>query len=33
VYPETPPRVEYSLTPRGSEFCTILTDFLRRGRT
>jgi DNA-binding HxlR family transcriptional regulator len=32
VYPETPPRVEYSLTPRGREFCTILTDFLRRGR-
>ena len=32
VYPEAPPRVEYSLTPRGREFCTILTQFLRRGR-
>jgi DNA-binding HxlR family transcriptional regulator len=32
VYPETPPRVEYSLTRRGREFCAILTDFLRRGR-
>ena len=32
VYPETPPRVEYSLTARGRELCGILTDFLRRGR-
>ena len=31
VFPEVPPRVEYSLTPRGREFCSILTDFLRRG--
>ena len=31
VFPETPPRVEYSLTPRGREFCGILTEFLRRG--
>src|SRR6185295_7603132 len=33
VYPETPPRVEYALTARGREFCAILTEFLRRGRT
>ena len=32
VFPETPPRVEYSLTARGRELCGILTDFLRRGR-
>ena len=32
VFPETPPRVEYALTPRGREFCTVLTQFLRRGR-
>jgi DNA-binding HxlR family transcriptional regulator len=32
VYPETPPRVEYSLTARGRELCGVLTDFLRRGR-
>jgi DNA-binding HxlR family transcriptional regulator len=32
VFPETPPRVEYSLTSRGRELCGILTDFLRRGR-
>ena len=33
MFAETPPRVEYSLTPRGREFCTILTDFLRRRRS
>ena len=32
VYPATPPRVEYALTPRGRELFRILTDFLRRGR-
>jgi DNA-binding HxlR family transcriptional regulator len=32
VLPETPPRVEYSLTTRGRELCGVLTDFLRRGR-
>lgn len=32
VHPETPPRVEYSLTARGRELCGVLTDFLRRGR-
>jgi DNA-binding HxlR family transcriptional regulator len=31
VYPDTPPRVEYSLTERGRELCGILTAFLRRG--
>lgn len=31
VLPETPPRVEYALTPRGRELCSILTDFLRVG--
>lgn len=30
AFAETPPRVEYALTPRGREFCRILTDFLRR---
>lgn len=33
VHPESPPRVEYSLTARGREFCGILTDFLRRRRS
>lgn len=32
VFAEIPPRVEYSLTDRGREFCKILTDFLRRRR-
>ena len=32
VHPETPPRVEYSMTARGRELCGVLTDFLRRGR-
>ena len=31
VTPDTPPRVEYSLTERGRELCVVLTDFLRRG--
>ena len=33
VHAETPPRVEYSLTERGREFCQTLTDFLRRRRS
>jgi DNA-binding HxlR family transcriptional regulator len=32
VHPTAPPRVEYALTPRGRQLCTILVDFLRRGR-
>ena len=32
VHPDTPPRVEYTLTPRGQELCGVLVDFLRRGR-
>jgi DNA-binding HxlR family transcriptional regulator len=32
VHPDTPQRVEYSLTPRGRELCGILTEFLRRAR-
>ena len=31
VSPDTPLRVEYSLTERGRELCGVLTDFLRRG--
>ena len=33
VHPETPPRVEYSLTGRGRELCRVLNDFLRRGQS
>jgi DNA-binding HxlR family transcriptional regulator len=32
VYPDTPPRVEYSLTDGGRELCGVLSDYLRRGR-
>jgi len=32
VHPDTPSRVEYSLTPRGRAVCSILTEFLRRDR-
>ena len=32
VHPDVSPRVEYSLTPRGREVCSILTEFLRRDR-
>lgn len=32
VQPDTPLRVEYSLTPRGRELCDVLAGFLRRGR-
>ena len=32
VHPDTPPRVEYALTPRGRRLCAVLVDFLRRGR-
>jgi DNA-binding HxlR family transcriptional regulator len=31
VRPETPPRVDYSLTRRGRELCRVLTDILKRG--
>jgi DNA-binding HxlR family transcriptional regulator len=33
VHPETPPRVAYSLRPRGRELCRMLTGFLRRGHS
>ena len=32
VYPETPPRVDYSLTGRGRELCRVLTGFIQYGR-
>lgn len=32
VVPDTPPKVEYALTPRGQELCAVLVRFLRRGR-
>jgi DNA-binding HxlR family transcriptional regulator len=32
VSPDSPPRVEYSLTERGRELCGVLTDFLRKGK-
>ncbi len=33
VHPDTPPRVDYTLTARGRELCRVLADFLRRGRS
>ena len=31
VYPETPPRVDYSLTRRGRELCRLLIGFIQSG--